>query len=80
MHAERLEDRANEREELWRAIESLRLAEPSDVTGFTEIDRAHLTFGAGMPVVSHKRSKDQVINVIPSRMPIVHCVRLTKAS
>ncbi|CAM9521850.1 unnamed protein product, partial [Hapterophycus canaliculatus] len=50
MHAERLEDSANEREELWRAIESLRLAEPSDVTGFTEIDRAHLTFGAGMPV------------------------------
>lgn len=58
MHAERLEDRANEREELWRAIETLRLAEPSDVTGFTEIDRAHLTFGGGMPVVRRECSID----------------------
>lgn len=51
MHAERLEDQADEREELWKAIEGLRLAEPSDVTGFTEIDRARLTFGSGMPLV-----------------------------
>lgn len=52
MHADRLEDRAEEREELWKAIEGLRLAEPSDITGFTEIDRAHLTFGSGVPLVS----------------------------
>lgn len=52
MHAERLDDREEDREEVWKAIESLRLAEPSDITGFTEIDRAHLTFGAGMPLVS----------------------------
>lgn len=51
MHAERLEDQAEEREELWKAIEGLRLAEPSDITGFTEIDRAGLTFGSGMPLV-----------------------------
>ncbi|CAN0195166.1 unnamed protein product, partial [Ectocarpus sp. 8 AP-2014] len=50
MHADRLEDRVEEREELWKAIEGLRLAEPSDITGFTEIDRAHLTFGSGMPL------------------------------
>lgn len=56
MHAERLDDRADDREELWRAIESLRLAEPSDITGFTEIDRAHITFGSGMPLVSRGRS------------------------
>lgn len=52
LHAERLDDSAEDREELWKAIESLRLAEPSDITGFTEIDRAHLTFGSGMPLVS----------------------------
>ncbi|CAN0022084.1 unnamed protein product, partial [Ectocarpus sp. 4 AP-2014] len=36
MHSDRLEDRVEEREELWKAIEGLRLAEPSDITGFTE--------------------------------------------
>ena len=55
MHAERLDDRAEDREELWSAIEGLRLAEPSDITGFTEIDRAHVTFGPGMPLVSRGR-------------------------
>ncbi|CAN0331602.1 unnamed protein product, partial [Ectocarpus fasciculatus] len=50
MHADRLEGRVGEREELWKAIEGLRLAEPSDITGFTEIDRAHLTFGSGLPL------------------------------
>lgn len=54
MHAERLEDQVGEREELWKAIEGLRLAEPSDVTGFTEIDRARLTFGSGMPLVRRR--------------------------
>eukprot|EP00903_Cladosiphon_okamuranus_P017406 g16030.t3 len=50
VHAERLDDRAEDREELWKAIESLRLAEPSDITGFTEIDRDHVTFDSGMPL------------------------------
>lgn len=52
MHATRLEDSTAERDELWKAIASLRLSEPTDVTGFTEIDRAQLTFGSGMPLVS----------------------------
>ena len=52
LYAGRLEDRAAEREELWKAIAGLRLSEPPDVTGFTEIDRAQLTFGSGMPLVS----------------------------
>lgn len=56
LHAGRLEDRAAEREELWKAIAGLRLSEPPDVTGFTEIDRAQLTFGSGMPLVRGKTS------------------------
>ena len=51
LHAERLEDRAEERDELWKAIAELRLSEPRDITGFVEIDRAQLTFGSGMPLV-----------------------------
>lgn len=51
LHAERLEDRSEEREELWKAIADLRLSEPPDITGFVEIDRAQLTFGSGMPLV-----------------------------
>lgn len=56
LHAERLDDHSEEREELWKAIEGLRLAEPPDVTGFTEIDRTHLTFGSGMPLVRRDRT------------------------
>lgn len=51
LHAERLEDRSEEREELWKAIADLRLSEPADITGFVEIDRAQLTFGSGIPLV-----------------------------
>ena len=51
LHAERLEDRSEEREELWKAIADLRLSEPPDITGFVEIDRAQLTFGTGIPLV-----------------------------
>lgn len=65
MHAERLEDQVGEREELWKAIEGLRLAEPSDVTGFTEIDRARLTFGSGMPLVRRRGGGEGRTHVVP---------------